>query len=262
MSIDSHGWLSWATRVLGPVEKQYSQANNAMGYVPHSAVGYYAGWMGRLMDMSRGPDGRFTPYAAASVHLWVAYDGKVTQHYPFTASCWANGNRHANVNFISAETEGGYDPHNEPLYQEQIAAHIRIIQELIDWKGWEPKRGESLLEHNECVTKWGGSPTACPSNRIPWSLIIGGLRTEEEDEMVPWLESKIIGLDGHPVKFEVLIGGPPNYPTEKRALTREGYFNLTALGLIVSPLGGAVDFLAEIAVNHEGRIKGLELPPL
>ena len=183
------GWLDWAAKIPGPVEKQYSQPNSAMGYVPHSAVGFYGGWESRLFDMSRDPDtGQFTKYAAASVHGWIAYDGAVTQHYPFTASCWASGNFHANTNFVAFENEGGYSPHNEPLTPQQESANVRVIQELSAWRGWTPSRPAdandktaTLYEHNECVTLWGGGSTSCWSHRGDWTAIMAAF--QEEDDM-------------------------------------------------------------------------------
>jgi nucleoid-associated protein YgaU len=177
--ITEDGWLDWAVRVPGPPDKVSSGTNPAMGYVPHSAVGFYGGWADRLFSTDRRPDGRYTPYAAASVHGWIAYNGAVTQHYPFTASCWASGSTFPNSNFVAFENEGGFDPHDEPLTPAQISANARIIRELAAWRGWtglrRPKNEHdtsgNLYEHCECV-RWGSLPTACPSKRIPWDDIL------------------------------------------------------------------------------------------
>ena len=75
--IAQDGWLDWAAREPGPSDKTYSTPNALKGYVPHSAVGFYAGWKARLFSQEKRPDGRYTAYAAASVHGWIAYDGKV-----------------------------------------------------------------------------------------------------------------------------------------------------------------------------------------
>jgi hypothetical protein len=156
-------------------------------------VGYYRGWLARLFDMSRLPDGRFTPYAAASVHGSVLYDGIVVQHYPLTASCWASGSREANTRFVAFETEGG-PPGNEsqPLTRAQLLAHVRIVRDLSSWRGWAPQRprspadrGASLYEHRE-MTRFGAPPTACPSGRIDWAALLLELlprRREQEDKM-------------------------------------------------------------------------------
>jgi len=203
MGITADGWLTWAERFPGPPDKVYSEPNTAQGYVPHSAVGYYAGWLSRLNSTERGPDGRYTDYAAASVHGFIMYDGKVIQHYPFTASCWASGNRRANTTKISFENEGGYDPHDEPLTPRQLASNIRIIEELSAAKGWEPRRpanmqdeDATLLEHNECVTMWGGAATACPSNRMDslWAAILEDAMTPEERERLKDVERGLAKL--------------------------------------------------------------------
>jgi len=177
--ITQDGWLDWAIRVPGPLDKCYSASNTGIGYVPHSAVGFYGGWAARLFSEERRPDGRYTPYAAASVHGWIAYDGTVTQHYPLTASCWASGCEYPNSNFIAFENEGGLEPHDEPLTPAQVQANARIVRELAAWRGWSDIRrprdaqdtAATLYEHNEC-TRWGSAPTACPSRRIPWESIL------------------------------------------------------------------------------------------
>ena len=180
--ITQDGWLDWAVRVPGPADKVSSGTNPVLGYVPHSAVGYYGGWASRLFSTDRRPDGRYTPYAAASVHGWIAYDGAVTQHYPLTAACWASGSSYPNGNFVAFENEGGFDPHDEPLTPAQISANVRIIRELAEWRGWSGFRrpadandtSANLYEHCECV-RWGSLPTACPSKRIPWDAILAEL---------------------------------------------------------------------------------------
>jgi LysM repeat protein len=180
--ITQDGWLDWALRAPGPADKVNKVANKGIGYVPHSAVGFYGGWASRLFSDERRPDGRYTAYAAASVHGWIAYDGSVTQHYPFTASCWASGSEFPNTNFIAFENEGGFDPHDEPLTPAQVDANVRIIRELAAWRGWNGFRrpanaqdkGANLYEHTECV-RFGSAPTACPSRRIPWDRILGAL---------------------------------------------------------------------------------------
>lgn len=133
--ITADGWLDWALRVPGPADKCYSQPCQSMGYVPHSAVGYYQGWLGRLFSTARLPNGRYTKYAAASVTGFIRYSGIVIQHYPLGVSCWASGNRHANVKFNAFENEGGWLDHDEPLTVPQIEANIRIIKDMMIWKG-------------------------------------------------------------------------------------------------------------------------------
>lgn len=234
--ITSEGWLDWAERVPGPSDKKYTQINAAGRYIPHSAVGFYNGWASRLFSPERDALGRYTLYAAASVHLWIpqaARAGKlpIIQHYPFTVSCWASGNREANTNGIAAENEGGYNPVNEPLTEFQIEMNIQIIKELSSWKGWQPARptaplaDATLLEHNECVLRWGGGGTACPSKRIPWPRFLKELAVEEE-------EMTFIGigfLAGEAKNYELYVGANGRKkrhilnPTERKALEKHGY---------------------------------------
>lgn len=190
--ITPDGWFQWAVRDPGPADKKYSEPCRSEGVVFHSAVGYYGGWRSRLDSTARLPNGRYTDYAAASVTGWIAYDGTLMQHYPISVSCWASGNREANTRFNAFECEGGYEPVNEPLREAQIVTATRIVRELKEHKGWSRMQRLSfgvpaaavfaLGEHQECVTLWGGSPTACPSSRIPWAEIIRRLR---EDTVTP-----------------------------------------------------------------------------
>jgi len=189
--ITPDGWLDWAKRDPGPPDKVYSQPNASIGYVPHSAVGYYGGWRSRLDSLERDPDDprRYSKYTAASVTGWIAYDGTVTHHYPFSASCWASGNRYANTHFNAFENEGGYPNLSEPLTEGQIESSVRIIGELSAWKGWTPERGVNLLEHHECVERWGGDATSCPNGRIPWGEILRRLANagaKEDDMFLKW----------------------------------------------------------------------------
>lgn len=188
--ITQDGWLDWAERRPGPPDKVYTQRNTAEWFLPHSAVGYYNGWASRLFDISRLADGSFTPNAAASVHGWVEQDGRVYQHYPFTASCWASGNRIPNTRGIAFEHAGG-PPSNlsEPLTPEQVDADVRILKELAVWAQrpagyWQRNpdarpAGKTLWEHNEMVA-FGSAATACPSGRVPWDTILKRLATEDD----------------------------------------------------------------------------------
>lgn len=195
MSITPDGWLSWAEREPGPVEKQYTQPCTSEIYIPHSMVGKLVGWYSRLFDMSRLPNGEFTKNAAASVTGSILLDGCVIQHYPFHVSCWASGNDEANTRGNSFENESQYTAgapdEGKPLTDPQVQSNVRIINEMAMHFDWEPHRPDfdrdpatTLLEHNEAVLWWGGHPTACPSGRMQnlWEQI------EREDvEMQPYL---------------------------------------------------------------------------
>ena len=179
--ISQDGWFDWMERRPGPSDKIYSQRNAVTGLVPHSAVGYYPGWASRLFSTERLPNGQYTDYAAASVHIWNPYAGVCYQHYPITDSCWGSGSRFPNTNFVSMECEGG-PPGNEsePLTDDQIDVMIRVMADLSAWKGgikWSRPASPTdtmatLYEHNEC-RRWGSVPTACPSSRIPWEEVLG-----------------------------------------------------------------------------------------
>jgi hypothetical protein len=181
MTLTADGWLDWASRDPGPPAKTYSAWNTLEFYVAHSAVGFFPAWRSRLFSNERRPDGAFTAYAAASVHGWIDYDGRVVQHYPLTASCWASGSREANTRSVAFETEGGAPGNvNEPLTIAQLTSHVRLLKDVAAWKGvgleywrrpvseWDVKA--TLYEHNECG-RFGSTPTACPSDRFPWDVI-------------------------------------------------------------------------------------------
>jgi hypothetical protein len=145
--------------------------------------------------MDRTPEGRFTDYAAASVHGSMLRGGHVIQHYPFTVSCWASGSRYPNTHFIAFENEdvytAGHPDETIPLTGPQVEANMRIIRELSAWKGWIPRRPAdaqdmtaNLLEHRECV-RFGSAGTACPSGRIPWDIIINALEAPMPKILTP-----------------------------------------------------------------------------
>jgi hypothetical protein len=236
VTITPDGWLTWARRLPGPAEKLYAQPNRLQGYIPHSMVGYYRGWLARLFDMSRLPDGRFTPYAAASVHGSVLYDGTVVQHYPLTASCWASGSREANTRFVAFETEGG-PPGNEAerLTPAQFRAHLHVIRELCSWRGWTPRRPRSpndlaatLYEHRE-MTRFSAAPTACPSGRIDWAAMLLELLprpTTQEEKM-----QLIVKAGGDPRTYVT------DFITRRHLVSREDrQFTARLLGIPADPV--------------------------
>ena len=224
MAITPDGWFDWAERRPGPADKVYSTPCLSLGIVPHSQVGYQAGAEARLFSADRNPDGSYTAYAAASWTGSVLYDGTLRQHYPIEASCWTSGARIPNTRFNAFETEGGppSDP-SEPLRPAQVDAYVRIIRDLSELKGWEPRRpvdsadvDATLYEHNEC-TRWGAVYTACPSGRIPWDTILSRLNEEEDDmsaENVRNLENMLIAMFVNPMSdsFDSPTEANPNPP--------------------------------------------------
>ncbi len=216
-----------------PPDKVYSAVNAVEGYVPHSAVGYLPGWLGRLFSNARLPNGRYTPYAAASIHGWIPYNGKVLQHYPFTASCWGSGSAYPNTHFPAFENEGGAPGNeSEALTDFQLYTNERIVWELADHYGWVPKRprgpsdvSASLYEHRECV-RWGSTYTACPSGRMTKLWV----KVEEDMKKIAELEQRVSDMEAG---FE--------------------FYGKMIVGNIE-----AIKVHSEIVVNHEKRIKQLE----
>lgn len=200
MTITTDGWFDWAERNPGPPDKKYTEANTARLFIPHSAVGYLNGWYSRLFSTERvscshggaHPQGDYSPYASASVHLWNAYDGHLIQHYPIFVSCWASGSRHLNVNGVAMEHEGGFQPVSEPLRVGQIDTLERVLRDLAAFHGKPPDYWSrpinaadmwaTLYEHNE-TTRFGGVYSSCPSGRIPWNEILRRLGEQEDDDM-------------------------------------------------------------------------------
>ena len=194
MAITDGGWLDGAERMPGPPDKVYSAVNAVEGYVPHSAVGYLSGWLSRLYSTERLPNGRYSPYAAASITGWIPYTGKVIQHYPFTASCWGSGSAYPNTHFPAFENEDSAPgDESEPLTDFQLEMNEQIIFELADWKGWVPKRPKgpsdvsaTLYEHKECI-RWGSRYTACPSGRMTKLWV----KVEEDMKKIADLEAAL-----------------------------------------------------------------------
>lgn len=196
--ISADGWYDWCERIPGPADKVYSQPNSAIMYLPHSAVGYYAGWASRLFSQERLANGRYTAYAAASVHLWMPQlpSEQPTQHYSIFSSCWASGSVYPNTNGIAAETAGGPPGNETEAYTPwQEECHARAICELADFKGWEPRRvqGEgdmaaTIRLHRECK-EFGSDPTACDSGRFDASGTMARVQALQEGDMA-WTDAE------------------------------------------------------------------------
>ena len=125
----------------------------------------------------------------------MPYDGACIQHYPLTASCWTSGSREANTRGVAFEIEGGAPGReSEPLTEAQTRALERILGDIAAWKGvindyWRRPQGghdlnATLYEHRECV-RFGSSPTACPSRRIPWDELLRRLGQRPEPSARP-----------------------------------------------------------------------------
>lgn len=68
-----------------------------------------------------------------------------------------------------------------------------------------------------------------------WQEFVQGYEKEDTDDM--WLDQKIIGFDGQPVLFEVLVGGPPSYPTQKREMAHKEWIQASEFGLLIQGSG-------------------------
>ena len=169
--ITADGWLAFAERKPGPSGKTNGGVSPVSGFVAHSAEGYESHIMNVLNDPNR----------QASWHFTNLYDGRLWQHYPIQAQCWASGSGQPNNNWPAMEHEGIA---GQPLTDAQIATTARVIRELSQLKGWTPTRptgpqdkNASLWEHREMV-RFGSLATACPSGRIPWDKILAALGEE------------------------------------------------------------------------------------
>ncbi len=102
--------------------------------------------------------------------------GRLIQHYERGTNIWANGELDPNIRFDACESEGVA---GEPLTDSQVQNLIELGHWYVKEEGWPGfKRQEQAWEHNE-MTRYGAPPTACPSERIPWEIIIPAV--EEED---------------------------------------------------------------------------------
>lgn len=181
--ITNDGWLDWATRLVPTNRHVNSGVNPVRGIFLHSAEGY----AGTLLD----PNSQYGYNGNHSWHLTNLFDGRLYQHYPFTARCWHA--TAANDNYLGMENEG-YQPREPTLTDAQVATIRRVIGELSQRYGWQPSRPSStsdrshtLWEHNE-VVRLGGTYSTCPNGRIPWDKILGGPAPQpqpiEEDDMI------------------------------------------------------------------------------
>src|SRR3990167_4583682 len=180
MSVDSQGWLSWAIKMPGRYAsgKGFNAGTNAVkGLVFHSAEG----WAATLLS-NTSQWGYYN--AEYPWHLSNLLDGRLVQHFPFTARCW-HGSAFNN-DYVGMEHEGvtptdanGHALGPGPVLNAgQIANAQRVIADLGAWKGWTPRRPNAvgdltatLYEHRETVW-FGGTSTGCPNGRIPWDLIL------------------------------------------------------------------------------------------
>jgi len=159
-------WLAIATKQPGPPQKQgYGNVKTRVmeGIVGHSMEGSLAAALGELNNPNRQASWTFSNPKA----------GPLLQHYPLEAITWASGSQQANIKFLAIESEGVA---GELLNPNQVK-NMQDLMNAITMK-WERKA--TVFEHKE-MTAYGSAPTACPSNRYPWTQIIGGLDMTKEE---------------------------------------------------------------------------------
>lgn len=208
-----------AALVLAPIAKQgytaYPSPQQKEGFVLHSMVGAYAAAEGRLL----GPD-------QASWHFSVLKDGSVKQHFTDLRTvawhCGGPGDANplsaavGNVALIGIEHEGGSMGNvSEPLTAPQLAATIAVQRwcytQLPELKS--PELHASHWEH-----RWL-APTACPSSRIPWGIIIPALEGDmyeqadrDRDARIEVMLNKlsvrqvVVTVPGHHYIYEIKDG--------------------------------------------------------
>lgn len=163
--ITADGWFDYAIREPGPLWKTnnlsanppYPGPNPCTEYMAHSAVGYLPGYRSRVSGSDR-----------AAAHGIILFDGRMVQSYPVTAKVWHSASA-LNNTAVGMETEGGFQPVDQPLTPEQVEGHVRALRDLADFFGrphsyWQ--RPSTLKEHRDVYA------TACPSGRIPWVDIV------------------------------------------------------------------------------------------
>lgn len=167
-------WLSWCHRHDGPGWKQGypgipgRSLQQVDGDMKHSAEGSYTQLLQIIQNSPR----------QASWHFSVAKNGTTAQHYPLESITWHCGVKGTlsthdeivgNVGLVGIEHAGFA---GETLTAPQITATVRLTEDIRARCAagvHPPELARNLWEHN-----WLRN-TACPSNRIPWPIIINAL---------------------------------------------------------------------------------------
>ncbi len=156
----------------------------------HSVVGredeFSDGIPNRFLDTSRGPDGRYTANATASVHFVLRENGLLIQMYPLFACTWTSGGPDANTTTISIEAEGGLAPnYGEPLTPAAEDTFCRLVRDLRPLIGpaVSSGAGKNLWQHKELAAKYGTAPTACASDRYARAWVRAVRDANEEEDM-------------------------------------------------------------------------------
>jgi len=151
-----------AVYLPGPQNKQGygpTRVRTGKGSLCHSAEGELPGILARL-DSTAEVSWQFT----------VLYSGVVLQHYPLSACCWHGGSWYVNTRWGGTEFEGRA---GEMITPQQFVEALLLLTWQAEQEEWPAvallKDIGTLHEHNWYY------PTACPSGRIPWDRIIGGI---------------------------------------------------------------------------------------
>ncbi len=131
-----------------------------------------------------------------SWHFTVLTDGVIWQHFPIDRHCWHatdtddDDGVKANLDLVGIEHEGVA---GQELTAEQVQSTVEISRFCAEQYNRDSNYtrhpiysadGWALVEHNEV----GNTPTACPSDRIPWDLVLEGLGGDEEEELFQLVE--------------------------------------------------------------------------
>lgn len=201
------GWIDWAdTSIKGRPEKVYSAPNRGEGVILHSVVGDLPGHgvPDRFLSMDRDANGRFTPYAAASVMFILYRDGWLRQMYPVTASTWTSGGPEANTRYWAVELEGG-GPGNysEPITLEAARTLTQLVLEWQNYSGYTASEAR-IFGHSDAARRWNYAPTACPSGRYDWWL--DQLFRKGVQQTMATIDS-LLALEARVARVERLLAG-------------------------------------------------------
>ena len=179
MSLD---WMASAVRLDGPAFKTgYGGDERALreGAVYHSMDG----------SLSYALEMLANPALAKSWTFSNPKQGQLIQHYPVGKHAWAAGSQDANEKFGSCESEGGGPGiESEPLTRNQIGNLVELTVWLYTTQEWATlTRRITMWEHKE-MQRFGSRATACPSDRIPWGIIIAEAEKiiSQEDDMTTY----------------------------------------------------------------------------
>jgi len=206
-------WMPGAVKILGHPDKVgyealgFGNKGPKKGDVKHSAEG----WAAYLKFLVQ------SPLAMKSWHFSVLTDGTKWQHYPINVHCWHASDTdddddvRANIELVGIEHEGLV---GTPLTAEQVQATVEISRFCAEYFDRDaiysrfpiiPTDGWVLVEHTEVANTY----TACPSDRIPWDLVMQAL-TEDiditllEDDMPAFVKLNAADDDDDPGRVWII----------------------------------------------------------